>query len=163
MCMFACVSVLTPPPPPRPQKRRNIISAVDASILRSSLSLSHTHTHTHTHIHTHIHTHAYTHTKGGTLYPPWMQAQASLGQQVCVCLLDIRRHVYVCVSDVCVVQHTATHCNTLQHTATHCNTLQHTATHCKALQHTAAHCNTLQHTATHYGVSDVCARKNVCP
>jgi len=28
-----------------------------------------------------------------------------------------------------ILQHTATHCNTLQHTATHCNTLQHTATH----------------------------------
>ena len=27
-----------------------------------------------------------------------------------------------------LLQHTATHCNTLQHTATHCNTLQHTAT-----------------------------------
>jgi len=32
-----------------------------------------------------------------------------------------------------LLQHTATHCNTLQHTATHCNTLQHTATHCRAL------------------------------
>jgi len=31
----------------------------------------------------------------------------------------------------------------LQHTATHCNTLQHTATHCNTLQHTAIHCNTL--------------------
>ena len=39
--------------------------------------------------------------------------------------------------DVCALQHTATHCNTLQHTATHCNTLQHTATHCNTLQHTA--------------------------
>ena len=28
-----------------------------------------------------------------------------------------------------MLQHTATHCNTLRHTATHCNTLQHTATH----------------------------------
>jgi len=36
----------------------------------------------------------------------------------------------------------------LQHTATHCNTLQHTATHCNILQHAATHCNTLQHTAT---------------
>ena len=70
---------------------------------------------------------------------------------------------------VCVVQHTATHCNTLQHTATHCNTLQHTASHdisiyiqgrhicmswvacCDTLQHTATHCNTLQHTATQRG------------
>ena len=48
-----------------------------------------------------------------------------------------------------VMQHTATHCNTLQHTATLCNTLQHTATLCNTLQHTATHCNTLQHTATH--------------
>jgi len=69
-----------------------------------------------------------------------------------------------------MLQHTATHCNTLQHTATHCNTLQHTATHCNAcnmsmsssgkptavktlgtqvLQHTATHCNALQLTATH--------------
>jgi len=53
-----------------------------------------------------------------------------------------------------ILQHTATHCNTLRHTATHCNTLQHTATHCNTLQHTATHCNTLccntlQHTATH--------------
>ena len=37
-----------------------------------------------------------------------------------------------------ILQHTATHCNTLQHTATHCNTLQHTATHCNTLQHTGA-------------------------
>ena len=67
-----------------------------------------------------------------------------------------------------MLQHTATHCNTLQHTATHCNTLQHTGTNstaipkpkgdcntlqyattnCKTLQHTATHCNTLQHAAT---------------
>jgi len=53
----------------------------------------------------------------------------------------------VCVTPV--LQHTATHCNTLQHTATHCNTLQHTATHCNTLQHTATHCHTLPHTATH--------------
>jgi len=44
-----------------------------------------------------------------------------------------------------LLQHTATHCNTLQHTATHCNTLHHTATHCNTLQHTASHCNPLQH------------------
>ena len=48
-----------------------------------------------------------------------------------------------------LLQHTATHCNTLQHTAQHCNTLPHTVTHCSTLQHTAAQCNTLQHTATH--------------
>jgi len=32
-----------------------------------------------------------------------------------------------------LVQHAATHCNTLQHSAIHCNTLQHTATHCNTL------------------------------
>jgi len=47
-----------------------------------------------------------------------------------------------------ILQHTATHCNTLQHTASSCNTLQRTGTHCNTLQHTATHCNTLQHTAT---------------
>jgi len=70
-------------------------------------------------------------------------------------------------NEIClyVLQHTATHCNTLQHTATHCNTLQHRIKydynakgvrqkaclpHHHPLQHTATHCNTLQHTATHY-------------
>jgi len=73
-----------------------------------------------------------------------------------------------------ILQHTATHCNTLQHIIAHCNTLQnawhsdeasctvikkalvwwcnalqHTVTHCNTLQHTALHCNTLQHAATH--------------
>jgi len=43
-----------------------------------------------------------------------------------------------------ILQHTATHCNTLQHTTIHCDTLRHTATHCDTLQHTT----TLQHTAT---------------
>jgi len=40
-------------------------------------------------------------------------------------------------------------CTTLQHTAaTHCNALlQHTATHRNTLQHTATHCNTLQQTS----------------
>jgi len=77
-----------------------------------------------------------------------------------------------------ILQHTATHCNTLQHTtiqktsasasgttraakfvvehisdtrphtATHYNILQYTATHCNTLHLTAAHCSTLQHTAT---------------
>jgi len=60
-------------------------------------------------------------------------------------------------------KHIATHCTTLkkhtwlsgplvvlQHTATHYNTLQHTATHYNALQHTATHCNTLQYTAETY-------------
>jgi len=71
-----------------------------------------------------------------------------------------------------LLQHTATHCNSLQHTATHCNTLHHThtatqlldeytsvcpplsarareratATHCNTLHHTVTHCSTLQHT-----------------
>ena len=71
-----------------------------------------------------------------------------------------------------LLQHTATHCNTLQHTATHCTILHHTVTYCTVLQHTATtqngslkacqqanllmkfkcvstRCNTLQHTATH--------------
>ena len=70
-----------------------------------------------------------------------------------------------------LLQHNATHCNTLHHTAAHCSTLQHTATHCNtlehtatlrrhtwtvcvltpltSLQHTATHCNTLQDTTTH--------------
>ena len=30
-----------------------------------------------------------------------------------------------CIHIGCILQHTATHCNTLQHTATHSNTLQH--------------------------------------
>ena len=36
-----------------------------------------------------------------------------------------------------ILQHTATHCNTLQHTATHCNTLHHTFiyTQNKSLSH----------------------------
>jgi len=52
------------------------------------------------------------------------------------------------------------HCNILQHTATHCNTLSFTfvrsfprciSSHYKLLNlhHTALHCTTLQHTATH--------------
>jgi len=50
----------------------------------------------------------------------------------------------------CILQRTATLCNTLQqsntlqHTATHYNTLEHTATHSNTLKHTATHCNTLQ-------------------
>jgi len=54
-----------------------------------------------------------------------------------------------------LLQHTATHWNTLQHTATHCRTLQQVnstvifITCCNTRQHTATHCNTLQHTATH--------------
>ena len=77
----------------------------------------------------------------------------------------------------CLLQHTASHCNTLQaeedgrktsDTSLHCNTLQHTATHCNSLHHTATrfrqrnmatkrrtlvctatHCNKLQLTASH--------------
>jgi len=75
-----------------------------------------------------------------------------------------------------MLQHAATHCNTLHQTATHCNVsrpsvegkrvniLQHSAARCNTLQHiatchvpalkgsgqhTATHRNTLQHTATH--------------
>jgi len=36
----------------------------------------------------------------------------------------------------------------LQHTATHCNTLQHVWAHSSTLQHTVPHCSTLQHTIT---------------
>jgi len=47
-------------------------------------------------------------------------------------------------------------CNTLlQHTATHCNTLQHTATHFNTLQHTAIRCNTLHN-------SHVCVCDPIC-
>ena len=45
-----------------------------------------------------------------------------------------------------ILQHTATHCNTLQHTAntaTHCNTLQHTATH--SARRCATYCRTTHH------------------
>jgi len=58
-----------------------------------------------------------------------------------------------------LLQHTATHCNTLHHTATHYNalwrTMQHVATRCNTLQQKAsgiavvAHCNDLQHTLQH--------------
>jgi len=48
------------------------------------------------------------------------------------------------------LQHTTQHCNTLQPTATHCSTPQHTTTHYTTLQHAATHCNTLKHTATHH-------------
>ena len=55
-----------------------------------------------------------------------------------------------------ILQHTATHCNTLQHTATYCissdrslpNVLQPFNLHYNTLQHTTAHYSTLQHTAT---------------
>ena len=51
-----------------------------------------------------------------------------------------------------ILQHTATHCNTLQHTATHCNTLQHTATHRTTLHHTATPCTTLQQVRSHHSM-----------
>jgi len=38
-------------------------------------------------------------------------------------------------SNMCTLQHTATHCNTLQHTATHCRTVPHTTPHCNILQY----------------------------
>jgi len=50
-----------------------------------------------------------------------------------------------------ILQHTATHCNTMQYNATQCNTLQHTATQCitfNTLQHKATQSNTKQHKAT---------------
>ena len=75
-------------------------------------------------------------------------------------------------SNSCLMQCTATHCNTLQHTATHCNApvancygrapygwpwaMLRIHISCNKLIHTALHrytlatlCNTLQHTATH--------------
>jgi len=52
-------------------------------------------------------------------------------------------HSFVCDSSALLL----VHCNALQHTtATYYGNilLQHTATHCNTLQHTATHCNTLQ-------------------
>jgi len=61
-----------------------------------------------------------------------------------------------------MLQHAATHCNTLQylhmHQTTHCTTLQNPHVHQAApLLHAATHCNTLQHTATfaHASSSDL--------
>jgi len=61
--------------------------------------------------------------------------------------------------DIVLLQHTATHCNTLQHTATHRNILQHSATRRRGFpsaplyfmgdRPTATHCNVLQNAATH--------------
>jgi len=53
------------------------------------------------------------------------------------------------ISQKAILQHAATHCNTLQRIATHCNTLQHTATHCTTLQHTTTYSNALHHIPTH--------------
>jgi len=55
------------------------------------------------------------------------------------------RHVVLLMEQVIlsmrqVMQHTATHCNTLQHTATHCNTLQHAAAHCTTLPYATVAC-----------------------
>jgi len=66
---------------------------------------------------------------------------------------ELLQCVAVCCSGLAtrgfMLEHTATHCNTMQHAATRCSTLQHTVTHCHTLLHTATHCNTLQHTAKH--------------
>jgi len=48
--------------------------------------------------------------------------------RVCACMSSWRCRYHRRKLSSRVMQHTATHCNTLQHTATHCNTLQHTAT-----------------------------------
>ena len=76
--------------------------------------------------------------------------------------LFYERKRYGSVSLQHILQHTATHGDTLQHTVTHRNTLQRNATHCNTLQHTATHysamdlrrcnthCNALQHTIPHY-------------
>jgi len=74
----------------------------------------------------------------------------------CMCTMHVCIHVSIYSAThhcnktlVLLMQHTATHYNTLQHTATHCNTLQHTATHCNTLLHTERHCFILQHTIMH--------------
>jgi len=54
------------------------------------------------------------------------------------------QHARLLTTKTLILQHTATHCNTLQHTATHCNTLQLTATHCNTLQHTTTHSDALR-------------------
>jgi len=118
-------------------------------------------------------------------YRLFYRALSHKGPIILRCLLTDKCDFLRCKSltpsirEVCcrVLQHTATHSNSLQHTATHCNTLQHTALHCNTLQiidsivtsrvlqrvavrivaqvccsvlqHTTTHCNTLQHTATH--------------
>jgi len=49
-----------------------------------------------------------------------------------------------------ILQHTATHGNTLPRTTTHCNTLTHTATHTHPLQHlSTTKCQSLMHTHNH--------------
>ena len=61
--------------------------------------------------------------------------------------------VWLCMFNMYMLQHTATHWNTLQLIATHCNTLRHTAAHCNpscgVLQHTATHCNRDMYALTH--------------
>ena len=61
-------------------------------------------------------------------------------------------------TELCCVQHTASHCNTLHHYRITCYTIVSCAAQCNPLQHDritwytimayATHCNTLQHTAT---------------
>jgi len=82
---------------------------------------------------------------------------------VCMCAyVGVWRDSYIylifCLNFL--MQHTATHCNTLQHTATHCNTLQHTDSYiyliwclnflavcCRVLQSVAVCCIVLQSVA----------------
>jgi len=68
---------------------------------------------------------------------------------------------YPCALCQYVLQHTATHCNTLQHIATHRNTPQHTATHCNTLQHIAT--QTRSHHLLHFGAIHArCACQRCC-
>ena len=116
---------------------------LDPSCDAAGCTLMHKQTRTHTHAHTHTHKHT---------------------------LTRIRKHIYlVHLSQHTILQHTATHCNTLQHAATHivgsCLSARYTATQLvlqyKVLQtptrathtyniqarvcRTATHCKTLQH------------------
>ena len=75
-------------------------------------------------------------------------------EDLCLAVLVARRG-HLLLNAKVLLQHAASHCNTLQCTATHCNALQHTATHCNTLHQTTPygltmqHCTTLQNTATH--------------
>jgi len=64
---------------------------------------------------------------------------------ICLTIVALHRNATRCK----ILQHTATHCNTLQGTVTHaCITtvaLHRTATRCNILQHTTIHCNTHLH------------------
>ena len=95
-------------------------------------------------IHIYIHTcikftEASNYWKGGS--PTAVQTPFIVMVRDCACALHV--HVYLCVYarahtqvtctyivTLCILQHTAKHCNTLQHTATHRNTLQHTQVTC---------------------------------